>query len=367
MTSKKHARSAHSSSTDNGVISRVSKTDDGTSPSDEDRPVPPFLVKTYKMVQDKKTNDIISWTDKGDAFVVKKQHEFSQNVLPQYFRTNCFSSFVRQLNFYGFRKRSTNMSTTAHFKHKHFKKDQFDKLHLIKKKTSESSSTLKQSVVDLQKEVSQLKDQYKEIRNVQHQILMMLANFAPRYNPSFPQLRSPRQPFMPNQLPPGGIGPMRTPPNPVGGMDVNSLLMSHYTANNDPPMLAQITAGGNNAATANSTPTNGWSQQPAATIQDVTEADVDAGSKRPAASELKTNESVSKRTRPNPLMLPSLSPHIADGSSDPVDEILPGTRIVETPPLGGGGHHIGNEDLNLPSPLFSLTDPSPDDLLADGT
>eukprot|EP00954_Amorphochlora_amoebiformis_P027025 1382790-Amorphochlora_amoeboformis.AAC.2 len=76
---------------------RKNAKDDNDSQSEEEKPVPPFLLKTYEMVNDNKTDDIISWTPKGDAFVVKKQHQFSTEVLPNYFRTNCFSSFVRQV------------------------------------------------------------------------------------------------------------------------------------------------------------------------------------------------------------------------------------------------------------------------------
>ena len=37
-------------------------------------------------------------------FVVKAQETFEREIIPQYFNHNKFSSFARQLNFYGFRK-----------------------------------------------------------------------------------------------------------------------------------------------------------------------------------------------------------------------------------------------------------------------
>ncbi|KAK6164631.1 hypothetical protein DH2020_001495 [Rehmannia glutinosa] len=65
---------------------------------------PPFLTKTFEMVDDFSTDDIVSWSRGGQSFVVWDPHAFSTSVLPRYFKHNNFSSFVRQLNTYGFRK-----------------------------------------------------------------------------------------------------------------------------------------------------------------------------------------------------------------------------------------------------------------------
>ncbi|OIW20191.1 hypothetical protein TanjilG_06592 [Lupinus angustifolius] len=66
--------------------------------------LPPFVSKTYEMVDDPSTNSIVSWSPSNISFAVWDEPEFSRLLLPKFFKHKNFSSFVRQLNTYGFRK-----------------------------------------------------------------------------------------------------------------------------------------------------------------------------------------------------------------------------------------------------------------------
>ncbi|KAH0697122.1 hypothetical protein KY290_014568 [Solanum tuberosum] len=66
----------------------------------------PFLSKTYDLLEEQKEENnnnnikVVSWNGEGNGFVVWCPDEFSEVMLPKYFKHNNFSSFIRQLNTY---------------------------------------------------------------------------------------------------------------------------------------------------------------------------------------------------------------------------------------------------------------------------
>ncbi|OEU14403.1 winged helix DNA-binding domain-containing protein, partial [Fragilariopsis cylindrus CCMP1102] len=51
---------------------------------------------------------VCSWSIDGTYFVVMNKSKFEKEIIPQFFKGNKFASFVRQLNYHGFRKRSNS-------------------------------------------------------------------------------------------------------------------------------------------------------------------------------------------------------------------------------------------------------------------
>ncbi|XP_073157013.1 heat stress transcription factor B-3-like [Henckelia pumila] len=97
----------------------------------------PFLVKTYMVVEDSATDEVISWNADGTAFVVWQTAEFARDLLPKLFKHSNFSSFIRQLNTYGFRKVTTSR---WEFSNEMFRKGEKDQLCEIRRRRAWSSN-----------------------------------------------------------------------------------------------------------------------------------------------------------------------------------------------------------------------------------
>ncbi|KAI4348680.1 hypothetical protein L6164_009376 [Bauhinia variegata] len=91
----------------------------------------PFLMKTNMMVEDPATDHVISWNADGTAFVVWQTADFARDLLPTLFKHSNFSSFVRQLNTYGFRKVA---SSRWEFSNERFRKGEKELLCEIRRR-----------------------------------------------------------------------------------------------------------------------------------------------------------------------------------------------------------------------------------------
>ena len=139
-------------------IERIGDIEISLKPSPQ---IPAFLTKLYNMVSDSSSNSMIRWQEPdGKSFVVCKHDDFAHAVLPRFFKHNNFSSFVRQLNMYGFHKvqhvlagslvgtgggnngssADNSVDDCWEFENVNFQRNRPDLLPLVKRKASSSSA-----------------------------------------------------------------------------------------------------------------------------------------------------------------------------------------------------------------------------------
>lgn len=53
-----------------------------------------FLLSTYKMIEAEHEGGLIKWNTNGDSFIIENNEAFVK-ILPKYFKTKNYSSFVR--------------------------------------------------------------------------------------------------------------------------------------------------------------------------------------------------------------------------------------------------------------------------------
>lgn len=140
--------------------------------------IPSFIRKTYDILEEARFPQYIDWNPEGTALVIKKPSEFSQKVLPIYFKHNNFTSFVRQLNMYDFHKKRTQGLDHVYI-HELFQKGKRHLLQGIKRKTHEHtgekipkapevqpiSKTVPEDLSSLFKENQLIKHLYNEAMN----------------------------------------------------------------------------------------------------------------------------------------------------------------------------------------------------------
>ncbi|KAL7412535.1 hypothetical protein BDY24DRAFT_341601 [Mrakia frigida] len=112
--------------------------------------VPAFISKLYSMVDDSSTNNLIYWSERGDSFLIPRQELIGKELLPRFFKHSNFSSFIRQLNMYGFRKvphlesavlEPNSSSNLWEFKHVDFLRHRPDLLPLVQRRKSQTTTT----------------------------------------------------------------------------------------------------------------------------------------------------------------------------------------------------------------------------------
>eukprot|EP00934_Nitzschia_sp_Nitz4_P000956 Nitzschia sp. Nitz4//scaffold140_size61219//18532//19308//NITZ4_006436-RA/size61219-processed-gene-0.17-mRNA-1//-1//CDS//3329536215//956//frame0 len=126
-----------------------------------------FLTKTFHMLG-QCSDDIAGWSHGGESFTIYDTELFASEVLPKYFNHSRFSSFIRQLNFYGFSKQRSDPDLQTHttavrFSHPSFRRGHPDLLSKIQRTTA-GKPQLEQQDLNTE-EVTSLQDQVSYLQN----------------------------------------------------------------------------------------------------------------------------------------------------------------------------------------------------------
>ncbi|CEI90423.1 hypothetical protein RMCBS344292_04748 [Rhizopus microsporus] len=158
--------------------------DDESTKRSSKKGVSTFISKLFSIVNDAHNQHLIAWNNSGTSFFIYNATRFSQDILPIYFKHSNYSSFVRQLNMYGFHKinksprgqRGSNEYEVWEFSHKNFQRDNPTLLEDIKRKTMDSEllrrengdvhaslATMQQYQADLLRQFKALQENYSNL------------------------------------------------------------------------------------------------------------------------------------------------------------------------------------------------------------
>ena len=130
-----------------------------------------FLSKLYDILNDTEYKDIISWNIEGNGLIIKETTKLCKIVLPKFYKHNNYSSFVRQLNMYGFHKSQGILKDGEGFEHdifcKTINKEQIKQIILnnrIQKITEYKNNN--------NQEESKIKDSFKNENNINEYMIL---------------------------------------------------------------------------------------------------------------------------------------------------------------------------------------------------
>ncbi|KAI8084239.1 HSF-type DNA-binding-domain-containing protein [Gilbertella persicaria] len=213
-----------------------------------------FISKLFNMTNDTCNQHLISWNINGTSFLVYNVPRFSQEVLPGYFKHSNFSSFVRQLNMYGFHKvnktprgqRTNNETEIWEFSHPKFQYNRPDLLEDIKRKVMDSellrreagdihasfamvqlsqAETLQQFRI-LQDNFNRLVQELEDMKKVQSQQQALIKKLIAQQDSSHMYEQFMKQDMISAGLYPGQTNPLALPARAIPPSPASSILLS---------------------------------------------------------------------------------------------------------------------------------------------
>lgn len=131
---------------------------------------------------------IACWSEDGETFIVKNTDVFEKSIIPQFFKHSKFSSFVRQLNFYGFRKikyadtikidakLEAETANFWRFRHEKFIRGKPELLIDIKRSNGHQAGAVKKTIPDAVKSKEEASVLQDEVTTLKQRIEAMTKN-----------------------------------------------------------------------------------------------------------------------------------------------------------------------------------------------
>ena len=111
-----------------------------------------FPEKVFNILKDKSYANLIHWNKDGTIIIITDPFKFSSEVLPKFFNHDNYSSFIKQLNTYGFHKiKNIKISKREQFKNESFTSN----------KTPEEIKKMKKITKHLEKIKEEIKEEIK--------------------------------------------------------------------------------------------------------------------------------------------------------------------------------------------------------------
>lgn len=82
-----------------------------------------FLSKLFDILNNTNNNSAISWDSEGKKIVISDIVKLCNEVLPKFYKHKNYSSFIRQLNLYGFHKTRGILDNSEKYEHEKFTKN----------------------------------------------------------------------------------------------------------------------------------------------------------------------------------------------------------------------------------------------------
>lgn len=93
-----------------------------------------FIQKLHYILESREYHSCIWWSEEGTSFIIQNTHTFVEKVISRVYNHSNYSSFVRQLNSYGFKRVYTSDPALLEYSHPLFVRGKYENFGLIQRR-----------------------------------------------------------------------------------------------------------------------------------------------------------------------------------------------------------------------------------------